>query len=102
VVTNSEDVLEQQIAISEAEMVALREFPTEGWIRSKYDIPYSKLPYCYSRRHIGERGDPLAGTHMFLFRSRPLTDSRRRAWSPSPSTAERTYSYRLPIGGVDA
>ena len=82
-------VLEQQIAIPEVEFVQSKVEITEGWIRAKYNIPYSKLPYCYGTIWIGEKGDPLAGAHMFLFRSRPLTDSRRRACSPSPSTASR-------------
>jgi hypothetical protein len=90
---NPNDVREQQIVISEAEMVALREVPTEGWIRSKYNIPYSELPYCYSHIWIGQQDDPLAGAYMFLFRDKRLTDSRRRAWSPSPSTADRERRY---------
>ena len=45
---DSNDVLEQQIAIPKAEVVSMREIPTEGWVRSKYNIPYSELPYCYA------------------------------------------------------
>jgi len=89
---NPNDVQEQQIVISEMEFVQSKIEITEGFIRTKYNIPYSKLPYCYGTIWIGEREDPFAGAHMFLFRDKPLTDSRRRAWHPSPSTANRSHT----------
>jgi len=84
------DVWEQQIAISEVEFNSLViEGLIESWVRANYNIPYHRLPYCYGCVWIGEKDDPLAGSHMFLFRDKPLKDSRRRAWAPSPSTKNR-------------
>lgn len=87
---NKNDVSEQQIALDDEEYTLLKlDTPIESYIRSKYDIPYHKLPYCYGRVYIGEVDTPFAGAHLFLFRDKPLTDSRRRAWKPSPSTEMR-------------
>ena len=87
---NENDVLEQQIALTDEEYTLLKlDMPLESYIRVKYDIPYHKLPYCYGRVYIGEVGAPFAGAHLYLFRNKPLTASRLRAWKPSPSTEMR-------------
>ena len=86
---NPDDVLEQQIAIPEVEFVQSKIPIDETWIRLKYNIPYHLMMYCYATVWIGEKEDPFAGAHLFLFRNKPLSDSRRRAWSPSPTTRAR-------------
>lgn len=78
----AEEVLEQQIAISDAEAVAMPEPPTEGGIRLRYNIPYTVMPYCYARHE-----DTFGGCMMYLFRSQPLKDPS--GWHLSPSTSER-------------